>query len=250
MREAPAQHGLWGGSGTFESTARGGVGRQKASRHCAPWGRRGVLFPLDHGSVRCRRGGQAASVCKLPGAPGGRCFWSSEQLFGSSWRSRGSAGAGGGTAKGGTSVGCRGQAQISRGQGQAKPKVPGSQCPGVPLLQVESHGQGPGIGGPENHRSGRLPVTHGQCPPHHPWAARSLGGGWEPPLPQQICKQRQKGCPLRNPETWASKRGWGSGGSISGGWVGTKRELLPWAQPAVMGSSKSAGFAQCPCPLR
>lgn len=148
------------------------MGRQKASRHCAPWGRRGVLFPLDHGSVRCGRGGQAASVCKLPGAPGGRCFWSSEQLFGSSWRSRGSAGAGGGTAKGGTSVGCRGQTQISRGQGQAKPKVPGSQCPGVTLLQVESHGQGPW------HWRPRKPQV--RLAPCDPWAVPTT-----PPLGSQ-----------------------------------------------------------------
>lgn len=212
VREAPGQPGLRDGSGTFESTARGGVGRQKASRHCAPWGRRGDPFPQTHGSVRCGTGEQAAWVCKLPGAPGGRCFWSAERLFGSSGRSGGSAGTGGGTAEGGTSVGCRGQPQISRGQGQARPKVPGGQC------QVESHGWRPWHCRPRKPQVRSAPCDPWAAPTTPaPRAARSLGGGWEPPLPQQICKQRQKGCPLRNPETWASRCGRGSGGSISGG---------------------------------
>lgn len=36
VRGAPAQAGLWGGSGTFKSPAQGGVGRRKASRQRAP----------------------------------------------------------------------------------------------------------------------------------------------------------------------------------------------------------------------
>lgn len=127
---------------------------------------RGVVlrgaFPLNHGSVRCGTGGQAVWVCKLPGAPGGRCFLSSERLFGSSRRSGCSAGTSRGLAKGGTSAGCRGQPQISWGQGQAKPKVPGGQCPGVTLLQVQSHGQGPWHGRP------RKPQV--RSTPCDPWA--------------------------------------------------------------------------------
>lgn len=62
VREAPAQGGLWGSSGTFKSPARGGVGRRKGPA------RRGGLFPLN---LAVLGAGQAACVCKLPGAPGG-----------------------------------------------------------------------------------------------------------------------------------------------------------------------------------
>lgn len=46
-----------------------------------------VLSPLSHGGFRWGTGGQAAWVCKLPGALRRRCFWNSEQHFGSSWQS-------------------------------------------------------------------------------------------------------------------------------------------------------------------
>lgn len=46
-----------------------------------------VLSPLSHGRVRWGTGGQAAWICKLPGALRGRCFWNSEQRFGSSGQS-------------------------------------------------------------------------------------------------------------------------------------------------------------------
>ena len=84
VREAPAQSGLWGGSGTFKSSAQGAVDRdrrppasvRRAGQPAAP------LCPLNHGSVRWgdwRRG----SLClQTPWSPGrkvllepGAAFW-------------------------------------------------------------------------------------------------------------------------------------------------------------------------------
>lgn len=91
VREVPAQSELWGDSGTFESSARGGVGRDRrppASVRQA--GRPEVsLFPLNHGSVRLGRlKERQPGFAKLRGAPGGGCFWNPERLFGWSWQSR------------------------------------------------------------------------------------------------------------------------------------------------------------------
>lgn len=143
--------------------------------------------------------GQAAWVCKLPGALRGRCFWNSEQLFGclgslgwelmGTWR-HGQEGEGQAwCAKCGllgatpgdfprpdpdTAEGARWP--VSWGE----PASDGVTWTGVlASLAQETTGHGGS-------------VTHGQCPPLRSHAARCLEGGWEPPLPQQICKQRQK----------------------------------------------------------
>lgn len=83
------------------------------------------------------------------------------------------------------SVGCWVQHQISRGHDEAEP-----EDTEVSLCQPASGGhrdRGPGIVRPGAPRSGRFPVTYGQCPAH-PNATGCLVRGREPPLPRQICK--------------------------------------------------------------
>lgn len=158
-------------------------------------------------------GGEAACVCKLPGALGGRCFWNPEQLFGSPWQSgcgadvnTGGCGQEGKGSPGVPSVSCGVQHQISRGHREAKPKEPASEYPDVNPLQVPSHKHGSWHHWPKKPKVREAPCDPWAVPTHLSKAARRLDGGREPPLPQQVCKQGQR-CRLRNPEVHS----WGPG---------------------------------------
>lgn len=90
------------------------------------------------------------------------------------------------------SVRCGAQHQPSRGHGEAKPKEPASECPGVNPLQVASHKHGSWHHWPKKPKVREAPCAPWAVPTHLSKAARRLGGGREPPLPQQVCKQGQR----------------------------------------------------------
>lgn len=198
--------------------------------------------------------GQAAWVCKLPGALRGRCFWNSEQLFGclgslglelmGTWR--------------------HGQ----EGEGQA-------WCAKYGLL-----GATPGDfprPDPDTAEGARWPVSWGEpASDGVTWtgvlaslAQETTGHGGSllhmvsahhivPMQPGVWMRVGSLHCPSRyvnkgkkmssqkprvpQLETWSSRCGWGGGGNISDGWVGAKGGLSPRAQPAFTGSSKSPGL--------
>ena len=134
VREAPAQSGAWGGgSGTFESSAQGSVGRD---RRPGPATTRRPPLPSKSGDWR--RGGLAAR--RTPRSPGRRALLEPGAAFwlvvlavwvrkGCERRRRGQEGKGLASAPG---VSCPGQHQVSGGQGQVRSQVlsPAEPAPG------------------------------------------------------------------------------------------------------------------------
>lgn len=184
------------------------------------------MSPLDHSNVRWGTEGQATWVCKLPGTLRGRCFWNSVQLFGLScslgsglmgtWR-YGQDGAG---QPWRAKCGLRGATpEVSRGQSQTKPKVPGGQRPVVNLLQMESQGQGSWHHWPTGQGGSLLPMGSA----HHtiPMQPGVRTGAGSLHCPSRYVNKGKKTSSQKprvpQLETWSSRCGWGGGGNISAG---------------------------------
>lgn len=134
----------------------------------------------------------------------------------------------------------------SQGQAQTQPKVPGGQCPGVNLLQMESRGQGSWHHWPRKPQVTEAPLPMGSA--HHivpmqPGVWMGVGSLHCPSRYVNKGKKMSSQKPrVSQLETWPSRCGWGGGGNISNGWVGAEGRLSPRAQAAFTGSSKSPGL--------
>lgn len=81
--------------------------------------------------------------------------------------------------------------------------------------------RGPGIPGPGDQRSGRLPVTQGPWPHTLPMRPGFWTWGREPPLPRRICKQGQRDVLLEILEVHS----WSGGFQM---WLGRWRQHFRW----------------------
>lgn len=148
---SPCPEWALGGSGTFESSAQGGVGRDGRPQDSMLWaGQPHVRVSSELGQCRMRgQDGQPGFPSSLgPQGRGGvgrglgRCS-GSQQRFGSSWQSGGRAGvhAGGAATRGQGSVGCPGWAagcNTRFPEGVTRQSQRTQRCPGLNLLQVDT----------------------------------------------------------------------------------------------------------------